>query len=1443
MTATPSGHTRRHPMAAWLVLIGTLLLTGTGWYAADGLIEQRANERFHYQSEHIKNAIAQRMLEYEAVLRSGVGMFLASDDVTRDEWHTFAQNLLLNRYYPGIQGIGVSLVIPAAARDAHVHAIRAEGFPDYVIQPVGERDTYTAIVYLEPFDARNQRAFGYDMFSEQTRRAAMERARDSGQPALSGRVTLVQETGHDVQSGFLMYLPLYRQGMPTATRDQRRTALRGYIYSPFRARDLMQGILGEDQGDVDFELYDGTEPSAQALLYNNNPNDHLHPGQAPNGHWSEHAIARLIDIPIAGHHWTLFLYTRPGHTPRLESLVPLLVVASGAVIALLLFITIAALGRQRERATRWATEMTAEARQGRAHLQSILDNFPFRVWLKDRDGRYIAANRPLAEACSAQSIEELSGKTDFDLWPRPQAEQHVAADRAAMDRGCQQTIEELTREQGKDRWIETFRSPILDGAGTVIGTVGFTRDITERKDSEQTLRRTQSLLSSILNSAGEGIYGVDTAGKTTFVNPAAAQLLGHTPAELLDRQLHALIHHSHIDGSPYPGSACPILTSFKDGRARFVDSEVFWHKNGTPFPVEYTSTPIIDEQGVITGAMVVFRDITERKRTEQELRKLSLALEQSSNSIVITDIEAQIEYVNQAFETVTGYTRDEMLGQNPRILHSGKTPPANYPRMWDALTRGETWQGEFINQRKDGEEYIEFARISPVRQPDGRITHYVAVKEDITERKRIGAELELHRHKLEALVEERTHQLTMANHALEIARNQAEASTRSKSAFLAAMSHEIRTPMNGVVGMADLLRRTPVDTEQLRMLDTIRNSALALRNIIDDILDFSKIEAGKLALETVPLSPTQLVEEIAQTLAPLADSKALRFLLDIDPGVPDAVLGDPVRIRQILVNLGGNAIKFTTNDERHRGCVLIAVDCDPGPDDATVQLRFRVHDNGIGIDNATLNTLFQPFTQAEASTTRRFGGTGLGLAISRHLADLMHGEITVASQLAAGSEFAFNLELPIAQADQPSALHHSLQGIAILLLHHDATQADILVRLIDDLGGTVCACRTLEQAQQNAANASTAGRTYQVVAIDHAFFGADTDRGWLDTHPALAGAGHIQLVPRREGPLPAAVGPCDFTVHTQPLLPSDFVNAVLGAGGRPQTSAPPPPLTDAQAATTDIAEAERSGRLILVAEDNEINQEVVRMQLEFLGYTCEIAADGIEALQMWHTHRYALLLTDCQMPRMDGYELAIAIRDSERDTTRHVPILALTANALKGEADRCIAAGMDRVLNKPVELEALGQALAEMLPAPVLATHTDIDSQPPVGTGQDDRGDIPLRAGALDGIIGSDPAVQHAFFQGYAQQAMADRSALAALVAAHDYAGVRRSAHRLKSSSRAIGADRVAELSQALEDAAGADQLDLIDQLHPALQTELQTAIEHILALANRQDDAKPAPI
>lgn len=800
-------------------------------------------------------------------------------------------------------------------------------------------------------------------------------------------------------------------------------------------------------------------------------------------------------------------------------------------------------------------------------------------------------------------------------------------------------------------------------------------------------------------------------------------------------------------------------------------------------------------------------------RKEQELRAV---LENLLDCIITIDEFGTVQSINHAVEQLFGFTVKEVIGQNISMLIIDSRN-LSYDEYIDQ-SRG-TGQArvngigrEVEGMHKNGETIALDLTITDYTIHGRR--YFTGSLRDIRERKRFVAEL------------------TQAQRA-------AEDANQAKSAFLAAMSHEIRTPMNGVIGMIDVLHQSSLKAYQIEMLDLIRESAFSLLKIIDDILDFSKIEAGRLEIERVPYSVSAVVDKVCSLLDHLAMRKGVELRTFVDPEIPTEVLGDGLRLRQVLINLVNNAIKFSSG-KRQPGEVIVRATSKHTKDSLSNQtnIEFHVIDNGIGMNEQTVSRLFSPFTQADTSTTRRFGGTGLGLTIAKNLVELMDGTIEIESELGVGT--TVKVRIPVSTNEvTPSEVNNvefDVAGLICVLIGDQNSLADDLGNYLRHDGANVHRFEQIETAQDWCAKYASGMCVCIVDTVEddtmlRSIFQKTSilcDKTDLDIRYVIIGRGSRRVPYRRHDN--------QVIIDGNALSHRLFLRAIAVATGRARVEEnerhSEPSIEQSPKLTR--SEAKKLGCLILIAEDNETNQKVLLRQLALLGHTADVANNGKMALDLWRSGDYSLLLTDLHMPEMDGYQLASAIRAEEVGVTR-IPIIALTANALADEAEQCLAHGMDDYLCKPLPLADLETLLSVNLPhAP--AHHTANDD--PTST---DHVEQTLAVHILENFIGHDQAIVSEFLDGFrlssARLAMAMQNAFAK----DNIAQVGKHAHTLKSSSLYVGAQRLASLCTQLEIAGSASDSMGLRQLMPLfeqefieVQSRLQSEIETLATqLAN----------
>ncbi|MCA9970529.1 MAG: response regulator [Anaerolineales bacterium] len=826
------------------------------------------------------------------------------------------------------------------------------------------------------------------------------------------------------------------------------------------------------------------------------------------------------------------------------------------------------------------------------------------------------------------------------------------------------------------------------------------------------------------------------------------------------------------------------------------------------------------EQRVAARTAELTVEIERRARTETALRhsedRFAKAFRATPDSLMLSSLEdGRYIEVNESFLETTGFTRAEVIGRTALDLNIWMDPAerAAYVRQ---LHTGSGVRNMEVHYRTRSGRIGVALMSSEIIQFDGE-TCLLTISRDITERKRAEEALQAAHDSLEKRVAERTAELTAANAHLQQAREAAETAVRAKSTFLANMSHEIRTPLNAVIGMTNLLLDTPLNAEQQEFVETVRRSGDALLTVINDILDFSKIEAGRLELETQPFSLTACVEEALDLVAARAAARQIDLLYDVYDDVPPLVSGDVNRLRQILVNLLGNAVKFTQAGEvvltvRRAGLNTAPLN---GAHRPPAMLHFAIRDTGIGIPTDRLDRLFGAFSQVDPSTTRQFGGTGLGLAISKNLVELMDGAIWVESEVGRGSTFHFTVGLdrvPGAASQPEAERHDTLHGRRILIVDDSETNCRILARQTRGWG------MQPETAVSGAAalDRLAAAPCFDVAVLDMQMPGMD----------GLTLAARIQAQqPDRQLPLvllsslgyrlPQAHEKGIVLQLTKPLKPHQLaaaLDSLLTTEPRPAAPrAPVPPRINGQMGREHPLR-------ILLAEDNATNQKVALFMLDRLGYRADVAANGREVLAALRRQPYDVVLMDVQMPELDGVMTTRHIRQA-LPAARQPHIIAMTANALKGDRETYLAAGMDAYLSKPVQLDTLVDALAHSRPLPPLSPAAAEDALPP------------LDCDALYALYEEDAASILADLTGqYAADVTRLHGQMQTAVNHRNADQLRRAAHELRGSSGYVGAAQIESLCRMLETMGMEGQLQhaglLVGRLLPAFdryQSALQT--------------------
>jgi PAS domain S-box-containing protein len=974
-------------------------------------------------------------------------------------------------------------------------------------------------------------------------------------------------------------------------------------------------------------------------------------------------------------------------------------------------------------------------------LESVVEMSPTAILTTDLDANITSWN-PAAERLFGYSKAEALGKYVDDLVcqdPKLRAEGQIF-DNEVIAGGQVHANTRRTRKDGSSFDVELFASPVYVKSEQV-GFVAIYHDITE-------LTREKQYNESLLEVSPAAIASTDMDGNVTSWNPAAERLFGFTSEEAVGRNIdnlvanHPDIHAEAVGVNREAESAGQMHLTTRRNR-----------KDGSLVDVDVLAA-MIRVGDKPAGMYAIYHNIGELQRQRRYFEALVL---NDPVAVVIVDPDVTVKLWNPAAERLFGYSKEEAIGRNLDDLvaftEDVRAEALSYSR---AVVEGKAVQSITKRNRKDGSQ-VDVEVSAVVVELANELLGYYAIYHDVTE--------------------------------LQRAKRAADAATEAKSAFLATMSHEIRTPMNAVIGMTGLLLDTELTSEQRDYAEIISGSGDALLTIINDILDFSKIEAGKLELELRPFDLRECIEGSLELVAVAASEKGLDLAYELDPQVPSALIGDAPRLRQVLINLLNNAVKFTEQGE-----VVLSIKVAAS---LPSRLHFAVRDTGIGIPDDRVGDLFESFSQVDASTTRQYGGTGLGLAISKRLSELMGGSMWVKSRVGEGSTFNFTIladTAPSKARNFEKGAAPRLEGKRILIVDDNATNRRILVQQTASWGMTARETGSPTQALQWIRR----GDAFDVAILDmhmpemDGLMLARQLRQERDAHalPLLM----LTSLGQRESALDV-----DLVAHlTKPIRPSQLYDALLDVfGEQPQRLEDVP--SDGDAGGPELAPLR-----ILVAEDNSINQKLIVSLLGKIGYQADLAGNGVEALEALDRRPYDVVLMDVQMPEMDGLDTTRHIH--ERYSGRARPyIIAATANAMQEERQACFDAGMDDYLSKPIRMDELIAALKRFEP------HTTNPSEM-------DHAIQALQENSDADFVGE-------LINMFLEEAPDLIEIARVAIAAGDAASLQRAAHTLKSNAATFGAvsleNRCRELETKAKMMAIHDTTDLLEQIQAELTTTM----------------------
>jgi PAS domain S-box-containing protein len=1044
--------------------------------------------------------------------------------------------------------------------------------------------------------------------------------------------------------------------------------------------------------------------------------------------------------------------------------------------------------------------------------RDIVETSPDAIWVFDLEGRVLYANPALRELFGADE-DAMAGLSVFDTLDqvgRGQFAEHLEVLRGGVANDADVEIQ-FVRRDGSVVWVITSETILRDAAGRLVGVVHRMSDYSERRRAVDELTIGQARLAEAQRIARIGSWEWDLGANRIWASDELRELF-RLPPDMETGTFEEFLGGVHEDDREAVDSA--VRGALATGGSFVFVAQVL-RADGTWMWTRGRGVAHLDDHGRVTHMYGTHQDITETKQAE-------IALEDQVQQNTLMQAVASAANEAATLAEVLAQARHLVLLHDDWERGRAFLPDAERTGLEPLYITDQDREDDLATPEASAMELALAERAFRERRAVWDDTHLtiaftVEYADEVVAVVTITSAPPLYRFELiESMVEQVAVQLgrvaerERVQRELADARDGALAASRQKSEFLATMSHEIRTPLNGVIGLNDLLLRSDLDADQLRLASGVQVASRALLSVINDVLDFSKIEAGKLELEQLDFEVRSVFDQVASVLGETARAKGLELMVSCHPEVPEVLAGDPTRLAQVLTNLGSNAVKFTA-----AGQVVIRATAEPDADGGTL-LRVAVSDTGVGIPEVNVDTLFEAFTQADASTTRRFGGTGLGLAISKEIVEALGGEIGLEPNPRGGSVFWFTARFgvpsgPSVDADDEYA-RSWLAGRRVLVVDDNDHNRLILEEQLAWWRLRTAEAADADTAEAMVAEALAAGDPFEAVLLDMSM----PDRDGLDLARTLARSSAYDPILRLM--LTSATAPDAEDLEacriaeclTKPVLAGDLRRSLLRhlAGVEPRALAEPQPAGDGPR------------RRVLVVEDNPVNQLVAVGLLEALGYTAETAEDGVAALEVLREDEFDLILMDVQMPRLDGYETTRAIRAAE-PPERRVPVIAMTAAAVEGERERCMEAGMDDFLTKPVDPAALAAVLDLWSGDVVRVTRSSVrpvtEDRDGLLTGLeldrlDELRDLdPGNTAYLDRAIGNFVANTPETFE-----------TIAAAVASGDADTLKQVVHKLAGGALNLGVEAAGRTAQQIELVADTGSTAGAEELLPRLGEELE---------------------